>query len=314
MATFDFSPISNYIVLKFTCPFCGNDNETDALYVPTPDFSAETHNDSVNYEDYEHQCDECDHLFEITLNNGFYGGDGEISDIEDGVSVEEDFLDEDYKYEEEYKSMFFDEYVIETIDVLDKIDVLDESSKKLLYRTLYANIISSMEAYLSDRLIQKVLSSEETKRQFVENFKDFEGVKFTISSIYEKMEELESLIKKSLRDIVYHNLPRVKNIYKSTLNIDLGNISNLMKCITIRHDIVHRNGKDNDGNLQIISKNDVETLALEVTEFIRHIENQFNINDIDNKRQENEQSEVIDKQLENNDIDNMLKQFLKIDL
>ena len=27
MATFDFSPIANFIVLKFTCPFCGNDND-----------------------------------------------------------------------------------------------------------------------------------------------------------------------------------------------------------------------------------------------------------------------------------------------
>ena len=152
MATFEFNPIADFIVLKFVCPFCGEENETDALYVPTPDFSAETHHDSVNSEDYEHQCHKCDHLFDITVYNGFYGGDGEISDIDEGVSVEEDFPEEDY--EEEYKSAYFDEHVRETIDVLDKIEVLDEVSKKLLYRTLYANVISSMEAYLCDRLIQ----------------------------------------------------------------------------------------------------------------------------------------------------------------
>lgn len=54
MATFEFNPIADFIVLKFVCPFCGEENETDALYVPTPDFSAETHHDSVNSEDYEH--------------------------------------------------------------------------------------------------------------------------------------------------------------------------------------------------------------------------------------------------------------------
>lgn len=275
MATFEFNPIADFIVLKFVCPFCGEENETDALYVPTPDFSAETHHDSVNSEDYEHQCHKCDHLFEITLNNGFYGGDGDISDIDDGISVEEDFPEEDY--EEEYKSVFFDEHVRETIDVLDKIEVLDESSKKLLYRTLYANVISSMEAYLSDRLIQKVLSSEETKRHFVENFKDFEDVKISLSDIYENIENIESRIKKSLREIIYHHLPRIRNIYKSTLNIDLGDISDLMKCVSIRHDIVHRNGKDKDGNLQVINKNDVEELATKVTEFIRNIESQFAI-------------------------------------
>ena len=274
MATFDFNPVADSIVLKFVCPFCGEKNETEALYVPAPDFSAETHHDSINSEYYEHQCHQCDHLFEITLNNGFYGGDGDISDIDDAISVEEEgFPEEDY--EEEYKSMFFDEHVRETIDVLDEIDILDEISRKLLYRTLYANVISSMEAYLSDRLIQKVLSSEEAKRQFVENFKDFKEVKISISDIYENMEKLESQIKKSLRDIIYHNLPRVKKIYKSTLNIDLGDISDLMKCVSIRHDIVHRNGKDKNGNIHDIKRENVVTLADRVTRFIRSIEFQF---------------------------------------
>lgn len=171
--------------------------------------------------------------------------------------------------------MFFDEHVQETVDILDKIEHLDENSKKLLYRILYANIISSMEAYLSDRLIQKVLSSEENKRKFVENFKDFENIKISIADIYKNTENIELRIKKTLREIIYHHLPRVKNIYKSTLDIDLGNISELMECISIRHDIVHRNGKDKDGNLQNINKEDIVRLASIVSDFIRNIESQF---------------------------------------
>ncbi|MBP8777755.1 MAG: hypothetical protein KBH23_07205, partial [Bacteroidaceae bacterium] len=158
MASFNFNPIVDYVVLKFNCPECGTENETDALSVPMPDFSAENHRDSCNDENYEHQCPNCEHIFDIIINNGMYGGDGEISDVDDeeGVFVEECFAEEDY--DEEYKSSFFDEHVVETIDVLDKIDILDETSRKLLYRTLYANVISSMEAYLSDRLIQTILS------------------------------------------------------------------------------------------------------------------------------------------------------------
>ena len=119
---------------------------------PTPDFAAENHRDSCNYDEYEHECSNCGHIFDITINNGIYGGDGEISDVDD-VSVEEEFPEDDYY--EEFKSSFFDEHVVETIDVLDKIDALDEISRKLLYRTLYANVISSMEAYLSDRDVYK---------------------------------------------------------------------------------------------------------------------------------------------------------------
>ncbi|MFQ7265340.1 MAG: hypothetical protein ACLRPS_00360 [Paraprevotella clara] len=274
MASFDFNPIADYVVLRFTCPECNALNETEALSVPTPDFSAETHHDSINYENYEHECPNCGHLFDITINNGIYGGDGDISDVnnEDGVSVEEGFPEEDY---EEYKSLFFDEHVKETIDVLDKIDTLDEVSRKLLYRTLYANVISSMEAYLSDRLIQKVLSSETVKRQFIENFKDFKEHKISMSDIFKQMESLDSFIRKTLREIIYHNLPRVKNIYKTTFGIDFGDVSELMKSIAIRHDIVHRNGKDKNGVLCEISKDDVLTLAEQVSFFIGNIESGF---------------------------------------
>ena len=45
MASFDFNPIADYVVLKFKCPECGTENETDALSVPTPDFAAENHRD-----------------------------------------------------------------------------------------------------------------------------------------------------------------------------------------------------------------------------------------------------------------------------
>jgi len=279
MASFEFSPIADFVVLKFKCPNCGEYNETEALSVPIPDYSAETHHDSCSSEFYEQECPECGQGFEITLNNGIYGGDGEISDIDEdeGVEVEEDynedFFDEDF--DKEYKTVFFDEHVQETVDILDKIEHLDENSKKLLYRILYANIISSMEAYLSDRLIQKVLSSEENKRKFVENFKDFENIKISIADIYKNTENIELRIKKTLREIIYHHLPRVKNIYKSTLDIDLGNISELMECISIRHDIVHRNGKDKDGNLQNINKEDIVRLASIVSDFIRNIESQF---------------------------------------
>lgn len=211
-----------------------------------------------------------------------YGGDGEITDVEDGLSVEEEFPDNEDDYEE-YKSTFFDEHVKDTIEVLDKIDVLDERSRKLLYRTLYANVISSMEAYLSDRLIQKVMSSEETKRKFVEGFKDYKDEKIAVSDIFKHLENLDSRIIKTLREIIYHKLPRVKNIYNSVLGINLGEkivISDLMKCIGIRHDIVHRNGKDKEGNLQDISKEDVLELAEKVSKFIGNIECEFILQDV----------------------------------
>ena len=48
-----------------------------------------------------------------------------------------------------------------------------------------------------------------------------------------------------------------------------------MKCVNIRHDIVHRNGKDRNGELRDITKSDVEEVAAKVSELIDNIERQF---------------------------------------
>lgn len=48
-----------------------------------------------------------------------------------------------------------------------------------------------------------------------------------------------------------------------------------MKCVNIRHDIVHRNGKDKNGELRDITKSDVEEVATKVSELIDNIERQL---------------------------------------
>lgn len=64
---------------------------------------------------------------------------------------------------------------------------------------------------------------------------------------------------------MYHNLGKIKPIYKEVLNIDLGDISEIMKAVHIRHDIVHRSGKDKEGKFHIIKKEDVSSLVEKVS-------------------------------------------------
>lgn len=286
MASFDFNPIADYVILKFKCPQCGTENETEKLAVPTPDLTAETHSESCNSDYDEHECPECGTVFDIILSNGIGGGDGEINGLDDEYSPEviEGFSEEEVY--EDFKSMYFSNHVRDTVEVLDQIDSLDEPYRKLLYRTLFANIISSMEAYLSDRLIQKVLSDAKYKRQFTEKFKDFQNEKIPLTNLFSMMDKIDSHIRKSLREIIYHNLDRVKPIYKSVLNIDLGDIGILMKDVTVRHDIVHRNGKDKDGNMREITKEDVLNLAQRVSDFIGNIEGQFTLLELTEHAQE----------------------------
>ena len=140
---------------------------------------------------------------------------------------------------------------------------------------LYVNLIASMEAYLADTFIKSVLENEEYKRKFIETFKDFRKQQIPLRAIYEKMDGIDEFISNTLRDVVYHNLGKVRKMYKDTLDVDLGNIEKLAKAISKRHDIVHRNCKDKEGNNVRINKEDVEELYKQVTEFVEKIDVQI---------------------------------------
>ena len=142
MANLEYNPLAEFITLKWRCPKCGTENESDALSVPTPNFSAETHHDSIESEWYEDCCSNCDHGINIELYNGFYGGTLEVN------LNDEDVLDIDVEYPEEddewYDKKLFDATHADVIKVLEKIEILDVDMKSYLYRLLYANLITSM--------------------------------------------------------------------------------------------------------------------------------------------------------------------------
>ena len=273
MADFEYNPLAEYITLKWRCPKCGTENESDAFYVPTPNYVAETHHDSIESEWYEDCCSNCDHCINIELYNGFYGGSLEV-DLNN-----EDVLDIDVEYPEEddawYDKELFDTTHADVIKVMEKIDSIDEDMKSYLYKLLYANLITSMEAYLSDTLIKYVTENAEYLRKFTETYKPFKNQTFTTDDIFNRMDHLKDIVKGELRELMYHNLPKIKPIFMDSMGIDIGVIKDLYKAVLIRHDIVHRNGKDKEGNEHVITKENVEQLCAHVNDFIYNIERQL---------------------------------------
>lgn len=273
MADFEYNPLAEYITLKWRCPKCGTENESDAFSVPTPNYVAETHHDSIESEWYEDCCSNCDHCINIELYNGFYGGSLEV-DLNN-----EDVLDIDVEYPEEddawYDKELFDTTHADVIKVMEKIDSIDEDMKFYLYKLLYANLITSMEAYLSDTLIKYVTENDEYLRKFTETYKPFKNQTFTTDDIFNRMDHLKDIVKGELRELMYHNLPKIKPIFMDSMGIDIGVIKDLYKAVLIRHDIVHRNGKDKEGKEHVITKENVEQLCTQVNDFIYNIERQL---------------------------------------
>lgn len=286
MSDFDFNLITDYISIKFTCPFCNEKNETEDYYVPKPDYSAETGSESTNSEYYEHNCINplCNKLFNIELHNSYHGGFGQIeSDSDNDIDIN------DIKIEEHYND-FYDDYDYNTEvgyyedfkrEIFEIYSILEDSKKlthkNSLHKMLYAHTITIMETYLSDTLIQKILSSEEIKRIFIKKYKDYDTKKICFKDILSELEKLEKTIKTDLQELIYHDLGKIRPIYKATLDIEFGNdiSKEIMQCVNKRHHIVHRNGKDKEDNQIQINIEDVEDVLKKVYNFISNIEKQI---------------------------------------
>lgn len=171
----------------------------------------------------------------------------------------------DYDYEDDWevegKSTL--EIFKENIEASREILSLPISigSKKNLLVMLYAHIVTAVEAYLSATFIEKSLETEELMRRLVETDPEFAKRKFTIQEIFTRKECLNDDVRQYLKDLIFHDIAKVKEMYKAVLDIDFGDVRWLFKAVALRHDCVHRAGYDKNGNEAPLTKESVLSLA-----------------------------------------------------
>lgn len=150
---------------------------------------------------------------------------------------------------------------------------IDSSVDSCFCRLLYVNVITAMETYLSDAFMNSVVPDKKLMRLFVETTPEFKAEKISLSEVFKAAEDIEHKAKSYLVDVVWHNLGRVKPMYKAVLGVDFNaDMGDLVKAILKRHDIVHRNGKTKSGDDIALTKNDVTQLISEVEAFIQDID------------------------------------------
>ena len=272
MAQFEYNPTADQLGLRFPCPNCGNTVE-DFVGVPAPDLLAETHHDSVNSDSEDIVCEHCGHEITVDLHTGYYGGYGEIEGVEDDtIEVDEHYPEEDDDF---YEQQLYEATHTEIERTLDSIEGLNNDVKQFLYRLLYANVITSMETFLGDTLKREVLQDEDSLRKFVETYKPFKDISMNLSDLYVKKESMPGFVKTTLRELLYHDLRKIKPIYRDALGIDLGDVSDLYKAVLVRHDLVHRNGKNHEGIEHTITEEMVRELQTKVKALMDSVNSQI---------------------------------------
>lgn len=153
---------------------------------------------------------------------------------------------------------------------------LSADAAPLLYKLLYVNVLSALETFLSEIFITAISSDPKYFRKYVESSPIFMEKKIPLSSIYCAQDTIESDVRSSLVEMVWHNLRKIGPLFKSTFNVMFpDNLDDLYRAILLRHDIVHRNGKTKDGSDIAITQGEVRKLIEVCGQFVNCIERQM---------------------------------------
>lgn len=180
---------------------------------------------------------------------------------------------EGYIYNESHVDLF--DTQIQSIEELLNIQVFDETKFSLLVM-LHGHAVASVESYLASTFIHKVINSDDLIRRLVETDPSFSKVQFTLKEIYEKQEGLKLRVAAYLKDIVFHDLKKVKPMFKVVLDCDFGDIGWLFKAVNIRHHCVHRAGLDKNEGKVDISIESIKKLILMSSSLVHEVENIVN--------------------------------------
>ncbi len=216
-------------------------------------------------------------LIEVMPNEKFF--------VLDATNMVDSGWTEDFDDLTEYHSdstHFFKDFT----DSLDSTKALANLApdNPALMRLLYANVITVMEAYLSDTLKKQVMKRNAVLRRFVQSHDAFKNSKKEpISEIFNTYDKILKLANDAIDEISFHNVVTAKTLYENVLSVNFPkDVAWLMKATTNRHDIVHRNGRTLKNDVLNIASADIDELVTKVLALVKEIDAQVKDGLLDN--------------------------------
>lgn len=173
----------------------------------------------------------------------------------------------------EYTFIFLKEKKKE-LDVPDKI--FDEfiaplekfEGRNFTYNYLFISVITILETYLKDRLIEELNTFPEKKKKLLKDYKIERklGVEDVLAGI-------DPLVNEILSKIVFHKFPKVNILYEITFEIKILDFipRNLWQYVKIRHDLVHRSGNRGDKKILVSEWRLIDVMS-DVSQWVENID------------------------------------------
>lgn len=157
--------------------------------------------------------------------------------------------------------------------MLNQKELLEAELQDFQRMMIFTFCITTMESFLSDVFVRKVMANPECKEKFLSADKVLSEEKLLLSEIFKRQKELDVEVKKRLMDITFHHLPNVAALYKKVIGIQLNEIIRpLIPAVEKRHDIIHRAGRDKEGNPVGITVEEIRALIDQVDHLCGYVD------------------------------------------
>lgn len=174
---------------------------------------------------------------------------------------------------------FFKTFSAEILNLkaLNGFTTATDATTHTLKKQILVSAITCLETYLSDAFINTVLSNKEYLKLFFNSYKDFKDESFKMNTLFDTFDKAESIATKKMLEVMYHNLPKVHKMYKNTLNISFPKFDKLAKYVSQRHDLVHRNGREQKVNGKFLSLDTeyIYQVITDIEDFVNSIDKQL---------------------------------------
>jgi hypothetical protein len=148
--------------------------------------------------------------------------------------------------------------------------------KQAFLRMIYSSAITALETYLSDAFYQKVIKDEALIERLMLTTPEFNDRKYSLSEVVEWKKQTKEKVSDYLFNIVWHNLAKVRCMYRDVLGVKFPDDSSAVHvAVIVRHDIVHRGGRSKGGRTHSFRQADIEQLLTTIEKFVTDIDGQL---------------------------------------
>ncbi len=273
--------------LRFNCNRCGAEIVEDVFDLPGFDYSAEIHSDGRGVETLDVRCEACGKDYQLEISNMFDQFEVEVvgaAEVEVDLEIEPEYDDSEYDYQEYLKSYVPGEpgeRYRHSLQLLDTMvaDAGPLNTYPMFHRMLLLQHVAMMEAYLSDRLITLV-AIDSVRTNLVKGFPKLQNLQAPLVAFAVNPNLVQERTVACLKAQLYHELDDVERMYQAALAkspFPTDGMKSLLKAAMInRHHCVHRDGKNNEG--EVLAEVDgayIEQVRGAISGLVAHIEATF---------------------------------------